>query len=164
MCYINCFFIMFYLWNNLSFNSAVFNYWFNDKMKSFRAIQGLQQYVSIFLILSICVVIYSVEYFKTKRQDAFSAEIDPVFIRIATEEEKAAEKENTTVISEQTADVKEEMKQEEKRTVKLIENPLPLPKKHVKKEMNYAFEPSGDQMHYDLNNYSFEDDYDLKDC
>ena len=36
------------------------------------------------------------------------------------------------------------------------------PKKHVKKEMNYAFEPTPDQMHYDLNNYRFDDDYDLK--
>ena len=29
--------------------------------------------------------------------------------------------------------------------------------------MNYAFEPTPDQMHYDLNNYSVDDDYDLKD-
>ena len=47
--------------------------------------------------------------------------------------------------------------------VKLLDNPLPTPKKHVKKEMNYAFEPTPDQMHYDLNNYRIDDDYDLKD-
>ena len=47
--------------------------------------------------------------------------------------------------------------------IKFIENPLPLPKKHVKKEMNYAFEPTPEQMHYDLNNYRIDDDYDLKD-
>ena len=52
---------------------------------------------------------------------------------------------------------------EEPKPVKFIENPLPLPKKHVKKEMNYAFEPTPDQMHYDLNNYQIDDDYDLKD-
>lgn len=47
-------------------------------------------------------------------------------------------------------------------SVKLLENPLPLPKKHVKKVMNYAFEPTLEQMHYDLNNYDVNDDYDLK--
>ena len=47
--------------------------------------------------------------------------------------------------------------------INFIPNPLPLPKKHVKKEMNYAFEPSADMMHYDYNNYRFDDDYDLKD-
>ena len=47
--------------------------------------------------------------------------------------------------------------------INFIPNPLPLPKKHVKKEMNYAFEPSSDMMHYDYNNYRFDDDYDLKD-
>ena len=53
--------------------------------------------------------------------------------------------------------------QEFVKPIKFIENPLPLPKKHVKKEMNYAFEPTPDQMHYDLNNYRLDDDYDLKD-
>ena len=51
---------------------------------------------------------------------------------------------------------------EKKKTVRLLENPLPLPRKHVKKEMMYGFEPSQDQMHYDLNNYDVNDDYDLK--
>lgn len=46
--------------------------------------------------------------------------------------------------------------------VTFIPNPLPVPKKHVKKEMDYAFEPAKEKMHYDLNNYRPEDDYDLK--
>ena len=54
----------------------------------------------------------------------------------------------------------QEDKQEEK--IKLLHNPLPLPKKHVKKEMKYAFEPTKEQMYYDLNNYDVNDDYDLK--
>ncbi|MBQ9990805.1 MAG: hypothetical protein IJP31_07675 [Lachnospiraceae bacterium] len=51
---------------------------------------------------------------------------------------------------------------ETKPAIKLIPNPLPLPKKHVKKEMDYAFEPPKERMHYDLNNYNVNDDYDLK--
>lgn len=47
-------------------------------------------------------------------------------------------------------------------SVKLIDNPLPLPKKHIKKEMDYAFEPNEDQMHYDINNLQDKDDYDIK--
>lgn len=46
--------------------------------------------------------------------------------------------------------------------VNRIPNPLPLPKKHIRKEMDYGFEPSKEQMHYDLNNYNVNDDYDLK--
>ena len=38
-----------------------------------------------------------------------------------------------------------------------------IPLKNIKKEMNYAFEPTPDLMHYDYNNYSIDDDYDLKD-
>lgn len=34
--------------------------------------------------------------------------------------------------------------------VTFIENPLPLPKKHEKKEMTYAFEPEDALMHYDI--------------
>ena len=56
---------------------------------------------------------------------------------------------------------KTELAEEEKK-VKLLHNPLPVPKKHVKKVMNYAFEPGKDKMHYDLNNYNVNDDYDLK--
>ena len=39
-----------------------------------------------------------------------------------------------------------------------MENPLEVPKK----EMDYGFEPSKELMHYDLNNYRLDDDYDLK--
>ena len=70
------------------------------------------------------------------------------------------------------ADIKEEkitetMEEDERKVlqvkeIQFLENPLPLPKKHIKKEMNYAFEPPKEQMHFDLNNYDVRDDYDLK--
>ncbi|MBR2948295.1 MAG: hypothetical protein IKC46_00380 [Lachnospiraceae bacterium] len=41
-----------------------------------------------------------------------------------------------------------------------LENPLPVPKRHVKKEMGYGFEPAPDKMHYDVS-VPDEDDFDL---
>ncbi|MGN0306831.1 MAG: hypothetical protein ACI4DN_01315 [Lachnospiraceae bacterium] len=59
-------------------------------------------------------------------------------------------------------DIEKSGMEEPKPAVNRIPNPLPLPKKHVRKEMDYGFEPSKEQMHYDLNNYNVNDDYDLK--
>lgn len=44
---------------------------------------------------------------------------------------------------------------------KFLDNPLPGPKKHVKKSITYAFEPSNDQMRYDID-ISPDDDFDIK--
>lgn len=49
----------------------------------------------------------------------------------------------------------------EKKPVQFIENPLPLPKKHVKKTMDYSFEPEEHLMKYDIE-VSDDDDFDLQ--
>lgn len=49
---------------------------------------------------------------------------------------------------------------EMKSTVQLIENPLPLPKKHVKKVLDYAIEPEADRMDYDIE-VADTDNYDI---
>lgn len=41
-----------------------------------------------------------------------------------------------------------------------LDNPLPVPKRHVKKEMDYGFEPAPEQMFFDIP-ISDEDDFDL---
>lgn len=41
-----------------------------------------------------------------------------------------------------------------------LDNPLPVPKRHVKKEMTYAFEPDPDQMYFDIP-VSDLDDFDI---
>lgn len=41
-----------------------------------------------------------------------------------------------------------------------LDNPLPVPKRHVKKELDYGFEPSPEQMCYDIA-VSDEDDFDI---
>lgn len=64
---------------------------------------------------------------------------------------------------ENSRSVQEQLPQEtaeEKKTVKYIENPLPLPKRHVKKEMDYGFEPDCDLMKYDVM-VEENDDFDL---
>lgn len=50
--------------------------------------------------------------------------------------------------------------EEQQKPVQYIENPMPLPKKHVKKVMEYPFIPDASQMHYDIevdpnDNYDF---------
>ena len=44
--------------------------------------------------------------------------------------------------------------------IKLIQNPLPMPKKHVRKTMEYGFLPEEDMMHYDIE-VDENDDYDI---
>lgn len=46
--------------------------------------------------------------------------------------------------------------------IKYIPNPLPLPKKHVKKELNYSFEIPEEKMKYDIEELIENDDFDLK--
>lgn len=76
-----------------------------------------------------------------------------------TETEAIAETEKTDK-TETAAEVEETAENEETaeeipalppvQTVKYIENPLPLPKKHVKKRMDYAFEISDEALEFDF--------------
>ncbi|MBO4846804.1 MAG: hypothetical protein J5525_10895 [Lachnospiraceae bacterium] len=72
----------------------------------------------------------------------------------ATAEDKALQKE--AVKAEEKSDEKPE---EEK--VELIENPLPLPKKHVHREMDYGRSIPEAWMHYDVELDSRNDHYDI---
>lgn len=49
----------------------------------------------------------------------------------------------------------------QKPKVKLLDNPLPLPKKHVKKELTYSFEPVDRDMRFDIE-IKDNDDFDIK--
>lgn len=64
---------------------------------------------------------------------------------------------NTSTASTESGEtVPEEKKQEQPRQeesarpVQYIENPLPLPKKHVRKAMDYPITPDASQMHFDI--------------
>ena len=101
------------------------------------------------------------EEVKADKQETITEEVKADKQETITEEVKADKQETITEdlkILDETA-----LEQEVTKPIKFLENPLPVPKKRERKEMDYAFEPSPDQMHYDLNNYNLDDDYDLKD-
>lgn len=182
---INGYFVMFYLWNQFRFDFLVLEKWFQDKTAFWNSSDMINQYLSIVIIFGIVIIYYFITSSKKKSSEgvenstegAFSLEEvveNSLTIDIPTEEisQNSTEKdisieeipENTEekdISIEEISDIAEET--EQPKPIKFIENPLPLPKKHVKKEMNYAFEPTQEQMHYDLNNYQIDDDYDLKD-
>ena len=165
---ISAFSIMFYLWNNLSFNYQYFLQWINEKLTVFSTRTNLYGYISICILLILSVV-FSI--FKLQLKADVNTEEELVEEIITSNEtitvEKVQENESSSVegsIKIENNDVpNNNIEPEVMKPINFIPNPLPLPKKHVKKEMNYAFEPSADMMHYDYNNYRFDDDYDLKD-
>ena len=77
-----------------------------------------------------------------------------------TPEEEPEEAVTTEVVEAVIGEVKEELK-EEPVQVTLIENPLPLPKKHVKKRLDFAFEPAPEEMNYDFD-VDDNDTYDIE--
>ena len=169
LCLVNGYFVMFYLWNNFLFDSVLFHQWLADKTKHFMVEEGLNQYISLGIVLAISVIFYIIKRREIATENSVAEEL--VGMNVVTAVEESTETLLETKVDVVT-DVKEEVQKpciemnketpEIPKPIKFIENPLPLPKKHVKKEMNYAFEPTSDQMHYDLNNYRFDDDYDLK--
>lgn len=73
--------------------------------------------------------------------------------------EKKEEPMNTIKKEEDTLII-ESLEEEPENRIHFIENPLPLPKKHVKKTMDYAFEPEAELMKFDIE-VSDDDDFDL---
>ncbi len=67
------------------------------------------------------------------------------------EPEPKAESDNSreSAIRPATEELMESVAEKKQEAVELIENPLPLPKKHMHRDMDYAFEPEEDKMHYD---------------
>lgn len=68
----------------------------------------------------------------------------------------------TETREESKKEIKEEIQEgREEEKIRLIENPLPLPKKHVKKTMDYRIDVTEEQMKYDME-VREDDDFDLK--
>ena len=154
LCIINGYFVMFYLWNNFVFNTNVFLHWLTDRMSFVNHKDGICQYLSLAILMMISVIFYLPKNTEDT-DDMIQVNIDTSSDIPSVDEEKSEAKDTKADDTTKETPIA--------KPIKFIENPLPLPKKHVKKEMNYAFEPSEDQMHYDYNNYTFDDDYDLKD-
>lgn len=90
-------------------------------------------------------------------------------VRKKTEEIKAAVSEEEDLdVSMSAAESSEESASEPADSVeapkekpRFIENPLPLPKKHVKREMDYDYHVSQEDMHYDIE-VAEDDDFDIR--
>ena len=80
----------------------------------------------------------------------------------AVKEQDNSEKIQAEEASENTEaeEVKEEEEVKEVKEVKLFDNPLPVPKPHVRKEISYSFEPDESMMKFDLD-ISENDDFDI---
>ena len=163
------FLVIFYLWNNYRLDIQVLKQWFYERQAYMFHKDAKMPYVLMTFVFLLQVIMGGIYQHKNK-----VVPVPDVFLT----EELQYEGESSTVVDEKQGTItekalksevatvekseKKEVTEEEKPKVKLLENPLPVPKKHMKKEMNYGFEPSEDQMHYDLNNYRVDDDYDLK--
>jgi len=159
---------VFSLWNSV--DSEGWNRWLADRQSFFQSVEFWRQYLAItgiYSLVAVSYIIYQIYCLKKEETQEVYAEVSVQEEKISLEEPQMKieqeQKIESVIKTEPQIENKEETSAEpEKTKVKLLDNPLPLPKKHVKKEMNYAFEPSADQMHYDLNNYRVDDDYDLK--
>ena len=78
-----------------------------------------------------------------------------------TFDEEAVEEDLTEEAQVEEPEMEPEPVVEQEPSVVFIENPLPLPKKHVKKRLDFAIEPSEEQMEYDLE-VDENDTYDLE--
>lgn len=74
-------------------------------------------------------------------------------------EEKAAQKEEKVPLGMKEIILDEE---EKKKKVKFIENPLPVPKRHEHKEMDFSVELQEDNDDYDINDVSGMDFFDIE--
>lgn len=123
--------------------AVFFKVWFqNQKLFYFAGKESLDHLIGISIMMAAYPVIHFVKFIKKiQTQETHKSEIP-----VKNDDSKKTPVENSG----------------EEQEIKLIENPLPMPKKHVRKVMDYAFEPPKEQMYYDLNNYDVTDDYDLK--
>lgn len=115
------------------------------------------------LYYPVCLLSLVVKVVKDKLFYTVDGSVDDLFnitYEDETPEEEPEEAVTTEVVEAVIGEVKEELK-EEPVQVTLIENPLPLPKKHVKKRLDFAFEPAPEEMNYDFD-VDDNDTYDIE--
>ena len=118
----------------------------------------------------VVTLIYFVVYMIFKRTTRQVRELDVESLLMnQLEEEKEPGAEVTAEVNaalevNEVSDIAEPVKETPVETppvIQYIENPLPLPKKHEKKTLDYAFQPDFEDMDYDVE-VSDKDDYDIK--
>lgn len=76
------------------------------------------------------------------------------------EEKQMQRKQPARITDAETVQKPDAAQEERPRKVKLLDNPLPLPKKHVKKTMDFQYSPQKEELDFDLD-VAEDDDYDL---
>lgn len=92
----------------------------------------------------------------SEQTEAAVSETEVKKVSMSVEEKTVKSEEVKTVGSEKIKTIESEKTE----TVKLIENPLPLPKKHEKREMDYRYPVTEDKMKFDVE-VSDDDDFDI---
>jgi hypothetical protein len=161
------FFLMLTLWEETVYGegvAAAFFKWWYSRLTLGQEMIGTPQCIlyAVFFIY-ICLLLFILHIQGRKKQENAEPPTETASVQEKTgETEVIAETKAVTEAEAVAEKTVAEAEPEPASKVQYIENPLPLPKKHVKKEMDYAFEPAPEQMHYDLQNYDVNDDYDLK--
>lgn len=123
----------------------------------FSAFGSNMNYMLIYFVAGIVGIVLIVGGFvrmTINKQLAPLAETDAETIAKAMEE---------TEVEKSTEEAIETTKTEEtEKKINYIENPLPLPKKHVKRELSYAFEPDESLMDFDIKELDENDDFDIQ--
>ena len=109
------------------------------------------------------------EEFLAHSSESVVSEVPSAPAQVPVLDEEPVKTEDIVKTAEDSAAVDEKAKADEaseeiplKREVpKFFETPLPMPKKHVKKTLDYTFEPSEELMKYDIE-ISPDDDFDIK--
>lgn len=144
--------------------------WLSDRMNFYFETTSFYQLLSagtVYLIYWTLHIVYRKLYYveagTTNRCDVACDLQESIQTQsIGKEETPKISQEEIQISNKEVLSVPGKEELEIKSKVQLLHNPLPGPRKHVKKVMDYAFEPTVDKMHYDLNNYNVNDDYDLK--
>jgi len=116
----------------------------------------------LLLYYPLCLISLLVKVIKNKLFYTVDGSVDDLF-NITIDEEDAVVAEEAIVETEVIREAVTEPKAEEPAPaqVTFIENPLPLPKKHVKKRLDFAFEPAPEEMNYDYD-VDDNDTYDIE--
>ncbi len=125
--------------------------------------QEMHIWLGIFMAATyIATLVYFAVYLIFKRTTRQVRELDVEALLKNQIDDEQSESEKVTEEVKIQSDKEEVTPQvEAPPVVQFIENPLPLPKKHVKKNLDYAFLPDFEDMDYDIR-VSEQDDYDLK--
>ncbi len=142
-----CYIIMFFFYENDEGHLFIFTALLESVMLF---LFGSNEYQAFYFVLIICFLAIAGAGIRNLVMSGTDRKVKK---QSKEERQRLDEEELEEFKSYFTGDTTTEDELEKEQGIQFIENPLPLPKKHERKEMDYAFEPDEEQMHfdYDLN-------------